>query len=63
MDKKVRFLKVEKLLRDKIEERWKEVSSAIMSTDKEGTHMISTNNMRNIIETYALPLSNDHFEK
>ncbi|XP_067855889.1 EF-hand calcium-binding domain-containing protein 6 isoform X2 [Heptranchias perlo] len=54
---------VENILRDKIKHNWKEMQKALMKSDPERTGTICLAELRKILETYCLPISDQHFEK
>ncbi|XP_043565134.1 EF-hand calcium-binding domain-containing protein 6 [Chiloscyllium plagiosum] len=54
---------VEDILRNKINQNWKEMQKAFMKSDPEKTGTISLAELRKILETYCLSISDQHFEK
>uniref|UniRef100_UPI00398E8C3D EF-hand calcium-binding domain-containing protein 6 isoform X2 n=1 Tax=Pristiophorus japonicus TaxID=55135 RepID=UPI00398E8C3D len=54
---------VEDILRDKIKQNWKEMQKAFIKSDPERTGTICLAELRKILETYCLTISDQHFEK
>ncbi|XP_043944428.1 EF-hand calcium-binding domain-containing protein 6 [Protopterus annectens] len=54
---------VEKILCEKITECWKEIRKALQYSDATRSGSISPDNLRNILHTFCLHLSDEHFEK
>ncbi|XP_069759508.1 EF-hand calcium-binding domain-containing protein 6 isoform X2 [Narcine bancroftii] len=54
---------VEDILRDKIRHNWDEMRKSFMKNDPENTGMISLGELRKILETHCLTISDQHFEK
>ncbi|XP_067907376.1 EF-hand calcium-binding domain-containing protein 6 isoform X2 [Heterodontus francisci] len=54
---------VEDILRDKIKQNWKEMQKAFIKCDPESTGTICLAELRKILETYCLSISDQHFEK
>ncbi|XP_072340615.1 EF-hand calcium-binding domain-containing protein 6 isoform X2 [Scyliorhinus torazame] len=57
------WMTVEDILRDKIKQNWKEIQKAFMKSDPERTGTICLAELRKILETYCLSISDQHFEK
>ncbi|XP_071791136.1 EF-hand calcium-binding domain-containing protein 6-like [Asterias amurensis] len=53
---------VEDILREKIEEYWKSVSSAYRLADPEGTGAIGYKPLKRILNRHVLPVSDEHFD-
>lgn len=56
-------VQVEDLLCEKIGQKWKDVSTAVVKNDPLSTGTISPKVLRRILEKYTLPLSDNHYEK
>lgn len=54
---------VEELITEKFTERWRQIVDEYLAMDSEGDGNISRKHLRRLIERYALPLSDRHFEK
>ncbi|XP_078077318.1 EF-hand calcium-binding domain-containing protein 6 [Mustelus asterias] len=57
------WMTVEDILRDKLKQNWKEIQKAFMKSDPERTGTINLAELRKILETYCLSISDQHFEK
>ncbi|XP_048404818.1 EF-hand calcium-binding domain-containing protein 6 isoform X2 [Stegostoma tigrinum] len=57
------WMTVEDLLRNKINQNWKDMQKALMKSDPERTGTISLAELRKILETYCFSISDQHFEK
>lgn len=53
---------VEDIMRDKIQAQWVDVSKAIIQKDPGYTGRISPKSLRNILEKFCIPMSDEHFE-
>ncbi|XP_022111865.1 EF-hand calcium-binding domain-containing protein 6-like [Acanthaster planci] len=53
---------VEDILREKIEEYWKSISSAFRLADPEGTGAIGYKSLKKILNRHVLPVSDEHFD-
>ncbi|XP_078423711.1 EF-hand calcium-binding domain-containing protein 6-like isoform X2 [Cetorhinus maximus] len=54
---------VEDILRDKLKQNWNDIQKAFMKSDPERTGTICLPELRKILETYCLSISDQHFEK
>ena len=54
---------VEDLLCEKIGQNWKEVSAAVIRKDTLCSGFITLKALRKVLEHYAIPLSDDHFQR
>nr|XP_039259918.1 EF-hand calcium-binding domain-containing protein 6-like [Styela clava] len=54
---------VEDILTEKISENWRQVADEYVALDHEGDGTISRSHLRRLMERYALPVSDEHFEK
>ena len=57
------FLKVEDVIRQKIEDQWQDFSRAIVLKDQDGTGRLYPKELRRIVEKFCIPMSNEHFER
>ena len=57
------FLQIEDILKEKITEFWKNVSSALVDYDYKGDSHISHKNLKKVIDNYVLPVADEHFER
>ena len=53
---------MEDILRDKITDSWKTIASAYLSAEKNRDGSISRDGLKQLIEKYCLPISEDHFD-
>ncbi|CAH1799481.1 unnamed protein product [Owenia fusiformis] len=53
---------VEDILKEKIEENFKPIGDAIVANDPKNEGRIAHSDLKNIIDKYVLPVSEDHFE-
>ena len=55
-------VQVEDLLRERIQNCWREFSRAIVKSDSSGTGKVYPRELRRTLEKYTLPVSDEHFE-
>lgn len=48
-------------MRDKIQSEWVEMSRALLSRDPQGSGRMKPGHLRKILETFCLPMSDEHF--
>ncbi|KAL4233424.1 EF-hand calcium-binding domain-containing protein 6 [Mactra antiquata] len=53
---------IEDILKEKITEYWKNVSSALLDYDMKQNGFISHRNLKKVIDNYVLPVSDEHFQ-
>ncbi|KAK3098848.1 hypothetical protein FSP39_023679 [Pinctada imbricata] len=53
---------IEEILREKITENWKNVAGALQDLDYKGEGRVSPAKLRNILDSFVLPLSDNHFQ-
>ncbi|XP_042191044.1 EF-hand calcium-binding domain-containing protein 6 isoform X2 [Callorhinchus milii] len=54
---------VEEMLRDKITGNWKAVHQALRDVDSKATGLMSFENLRGVLHTHCLPISDQHLQK
>lgn len=53
---------MEDILRAKITDNWKAIASAYLGVDGDRDGSISRDELKQLLEKYCLPVSEDHFE-
>ena len=56
-------IQVEEILKDRIEDNWRDVSRALVSCDPLGSAKIFPSELRRILEKHCLPVSDEHFQR
>lgn len=57
------MFQIEDILKEKITEYWKNVSSALLDYDYKNNSHISHRNLKKVLDNYVLPVSDEHMQK
>ena len=57
------LFQIEDLLKEKITEYWKNVSSALVDYDYKGDGHVSQKKLKKVIDNYVLPVADEHFQR